>query len=592
MEGERVLKKMIPLVICIGLIVSLFPQLKQTIAKENIQMITIQSNDVNIREGAGLSYPVISQAKKGDTYALISEQADWFEIKLSNGKVGWVANWLATKNGVTNDNNETSHSQTGIVTTDDLRVRKGPSTSDEVIGYLNRGEKVQISALQNDWAKIDSTFGVGWVSTQFMMIQQQSDMNESERNIGVVTTDILNVRLAPSTDAEVIGKLQANDEVTIVAEEADWFEIVFGQASGWIHNQYVQITSINQTEVENNQNEIPKDLQGKIGTVTGSSLNVRKKNSLKSKVVGTVSAGQHFKIVEEDNRWAKIEYKRGKFGWVAGWFLEITESPGQETVEEKKVKNSYATILHNETNLRQAPDIQSPVVQRANKGEQFKIINKHHDWYEIKLKGNSTAFVAGWIVATSGTVSKVDKPGPERYLKNKTIVIDPGHGGRDNGTTGALGTIEKQLTLKTAERVADKLQAAGAHVILTRTNDTYVSLPARTSISNYHQTDAFISIHYDSIHDSSVRGMTSYYYYDFQKPLADTVHSEVIASTKLKRRETRHGDYYVLRENLKNATLLELGYLSNPAEEAFILTTQFQESVANGVYNGLARHFK
>ena len=58
--------------------------------------------------------------------------------------------------------------------------------------------------------------------------------------------------------------------------------------------------------------------------------------------------------------------------------------------------------------------------------------------------------MAGWIVSINGTNPQIEKPGAERYLKNKTIVLDPGHGGEDNGATGASGTFEKELTLRTA----------------------------------------------------------------------------------------------------------------------------------------------
>ncbi|MBR8645773.1 N-acetylmuramoyl-L-alanine amidase [[Brevibacterium] frigoritolerans] len=84
------------------------------------------------------------------------------------------------------------------------------------------------------------------------------------------------------------------------------------------------------------------------------------------------------------------------------------------------------------------------------------------DWYSIKLKGGKTAYVAGWIVTIEGVPSKSNDLALRKYLKDKTIVIDPGHGGRDSGTIGVGGTLEKNLTIRTAELLRDKLQAAGA----------------------------------------------------------------------------------------------------------------------------------
>ena len=69
-------------------------------------------------------------------------------------------------------------------------------------------------------------------------------------------------------------------------------------------------------------------------------------------------------------------------------------------------------------------------------------------------------------------------------LKGLTIVIDPGHGGNDRGTTGTRGTDEKDITLLTSELLAAKLKAAGANVVMTRETDTYVSLRKRVAISH------------------------------------------------------------------------------------------------------------
>ena len=70
---------------------------------------------------------------------------------------------------------------------------------------------------------------------------------------------------------------------------------------------------------------------------------------------------------------------------------------------------------------------------------------------KYKLKNGTTGYIAGWIVSINGSAPQIERPGAESYLKNKTIVIDPGHGGHDNGTTGSEGHLEKELTLRTAK---------------------------------------------------------------------------------------------------------------------------------------------
>ncbi|MFL6518347.1 MAG: N-acetylmuramoyl-L-alanine amidase, partial [Bacillus sp. (in: firmicutes)] len=333
----------------------------------------------------------------------------------------------------------------------------------------------------------------------------------------------------------------------------------------------------------------PQDRNGITGTVTANSLSVRSGASLNTKLIGTVTKGLSFTILEEKNNWAKIEYQSGSFGWVAGWYLDkqaVTSPSGQA------VKESIITIINNGTNIRKSPNVQSDVVERVNKGVTFSVKSLKNDWYEVKTKNGKTGYVAGWLVSINGNAPQIEKPGAEEYIKNKTIVLDPGHGGTDKGATGTSGTYEKELTLRTAMLLYDKLRAAGANVYLTRKNDSYLQLASRVSVARTYNADAFISLHYDSNLDHSVRGMTSYYYHSYQKALADTLFASTIGQTKLTSRGVRFGDFHVIRENSQNAALMELGYLSNPEEEMTLKSGGFQENAASGLFDGLARYFK
>ena len=479
-----------------------FQPFKNTFAEN--RNITVLEDQTNIREGPGLSYSKIGQVKKGATFPILDEKEDWIQIKLTNGKKGWVANWLVS---IKQDSGTSSSIKKGtkvLVNTNGLRVRTGPGTSYSVIGTLVKGETATTIDSNGDWIKIDSSSLDGWVSSEFVVVQKEDKP------------------------------------------------------------------------------------EPKSGTITATTLNVRSEGSSTSKVVGTVYKGDTFAIVDEVNNWIKIEYKKGVYGWVASWFIE--KSATAPTTSGKK--GIEIKILYNGTNIRKKPNVQSEVVQRADQGDTFTSIELINDWYKIQLTNGNTAYVAGWVVSTNGNGSEVEKPGAEIHLKNKTIVIDPGHGGRDHGTTGTRGTQEKKLTIQTATLLSNKLKSAGANVILTRTVDSYLSLQSRVRSSHSHGADAFISIHYDSINDRSVKGTTSFYYHSYQKPLATTIHSSVVQYTKIKDRGVRSGNYHVLRENKQNAVLVELGYLSNPLEESLVTTAQFQEKAATGLYQGLANYFK
>lgn len=565
--------------------------------------ITISTDAVNVRSGPGLSYPLIKQAKRGETYPIVKEKGDWIEIELSFAKTGWVVNWLVTKNDAkTAKITSTNRNIAAIAKTSQLRVRSGPGSNFQIIGFLNKRQEVSILDQNENWYKISSPFGEGWVSKEFLELKtanSESSTASVSKNgeIGTVKSNILNVRKEPTASSKLVGKLTKGTKVTILSKENKWVKVKYLNIIGWVSASYLD-TQLRTTSETNN-----KMTTRIIGTVTAEKLSVRAGSSTKSKIIGTVSKYQRFTIIEEKNNWAKIEYKTGSFGWVAGWYLEKSPAKTNENITNHQTAKETSgqaqvaakdiiTILQDGTNIRELPSTQSDVVHRANKGDRFSVTGVKNDWYEIKLNNGKKAYVAGWLVSTSGSIPRIEKSGTDGYIKNKIIVIDPGHGGGDGGTVGASGTLEKNLTLRTAKLLYDKLKAAGAKVYLTRNNDSYISLQSRVSKAHAYNADAFISLHYDSNEDRSVRGSTGFYYHSYQKALAQQLYSSMIRKTNLNSRGVAIGNYHVIRENKQKAVLIELGFISNPEEEMTVKSSRFQENAASGIYDGLTKYFK
>jgi N-acetylmuramoyl-L-alanine amidase len=447
-------KKFGLLLLCFILIFGVFlPQGKGVAAGDTI---TIAADTVNVRKGPGLSYELVKQVNKGEKFTILTENEDWIEIELSAVKSGWVANWLVTK---TSDDTSTVSSGTKTATAEatenQLRVRSGPGTSFRIVGYLNKGQAVTVLDTNENWLKIASTFGEGWVSREYLELLDSSDTSEEDNDInlsgkGLVTAS-LNVREEPSTSSPVVGKLSTGTSVTVYSKQGNWVEIKFSNQRAWVSAEYIQMNGQNETQ-ETDENR-------PIGTVTATTLSVRDHSSLNSAVIGAVKMGQRFTILEEENNWVKIEYEPGQIGWAAGWYFTKDQQAPEQVSDESTI-----TILHNGTNIRKTPNVQSDVLLRANEGEKYSIKSVENDWYKITLSNGESGYVAGWLISTNGSAPEIDKQGADRYLKNKTIVIDPGHGGIDSGATGAGGSLEKELTLRTALLLYDKLRAAGANV--------------------------------------------------------------------------------------------------------------------------------
>ncbi|MEK3981095.1 SH3 domain-containing protein [Psychrobacillus sp. FSL K6-2836] len=478
------------------------------------------------------------------------------------------------------------------VNVDSLKVRSGPGLTYETIGAVTKNDKLDVIGKENDWLQVNFGSSTGWIASWYTT---KESLELTNKQI-VSKVNRLNVRTEPTTSSAVIGQLHEGDSTNAYKSQEDWIEIDFQGRKGWIHQSYITVTEQTASKETNTTENVFE--------VSVDALNVRSKADLTSKKIGLVNKGDQFSVVDSDHNWVQVELENGEKGWLYSFYGTLSTT--SESIDAAQ-NNETITILYNGTNLRKDSTTSSEVVSRADAGTTFPVAEKINDWYKIILDNGQTAYVASWLVSSSSTtpnvteesednseVEKEDKKDSTRKkgtLKGLTIVIDAGHGGNDRGTTGVLGTDEKDITLKTSELLSSKLQAAGANVILTRESDEYVDLRKRVSIGHQVDADAFISLHYDAIDNSSVRGFTTYYMHGYQKEFAKYVHSGLGNMISLKDRGTQPGDYLVLRENKQKAILIELGYLSNPSEERNVTTQNYREQATHGIYNGIINYF-
>lgn len=367
-----------------------------------------------------------------------------------------------------------------------------------------------------------------------------------------VTATTLNVRSTPSTSGSIIGSFKYNQRINVLAEQNGWGKVMVGQKSGWIAVRYVKKVTSPTTNAY----------------VNATTLNVRSTPSTSSAVVATLKKGQAITVLKTSGAWLQIKTPSGKTGWVAKQYTSTQPT-------------SKLTLTAN-ANLRQGPGTNYPIVKQGKKNDTYPIVTKQNDWVKIQLSASKAAWVASWLTSLSADLS---------VLKGKVLVLDPGHGGKDSGTIGADGTYEKTVALRTAKLVESRLENAGAKVVMTRDGDTYPTLSDRVAISHKYHADAFISMHYNSA-GKSASGIESYYYTESKdKNLATYIQKGLVKYTGMKDLGVAKGDFHVIRENQDPATLLELGFLSNPNEEDKILTNSFQQNAAKGIVEGITNYF-
>lgn len=222
-----------------------------------------------------------------------------------------------------------------------------------------------------------------------------------------------------------------------------------------------------------------------------------------------------------------------------------------------------------------------------------------------------------------------------------TILVDPGHGGEDDGAKAMTNGLvkeemikEKDISLAIAQKIHEKLSAKNYTVFLTRSLDRTVSLPERAAIAEKTKADLFISVHINSSKEANARGFETYYLDNHNdvaikkvektenvqpqgdevvvqqilvdlvveqtvstsKPLAASIHAEIKNSVGrrygIQSRGIKPGLFFVLALSKRPGVLLEVGFISTQKERVRMMNPKFQDDYASAVVRGIEHFIK
>jgi N-acetylmuramoyl-L-alanine amidase len=197
------------------------------------------------------------------------------------------------------------------------------------------------------------------------------------------------------------------------------------------------------------------------------------------------------------------------------------------------------------------------------------------------------------------------------------VIVDPGHGGKDTGSKGSGGLLEKEVTMALAKKLVQALEETGkVRPELTRTDDQAVSLDDRAGLANHNHGDLFISLHLGTTFAPDQTGFSLYYwspttasptatpssntvrlwdqeqerYWEKSRMLASLMQEELLWSIPWASGGVIPADIYVLRRARMPAVMLELGSLNHLEEAAQLQKPEFQEAVAKAVTQGIIKY--
>ena len=407
--------------------------------------------------------------------------------------------------------------------------------------------------------------------------------------IGVVqlTTDGVNIRKSKDTSskANVVGTVNKGGKLSVYAVEGDWLKVTYKGAYAYVYKTNAQFLDADGQVMGSVQKEV----------VTTEAINLYVKATSSAKVISTI----------------KSDVKLPVYKTVSGYYLTIVDGlPGyiladrtvDMEIEEPDVPNVpnppepkppavsgklLGRVTVDNLNVRSSADTTSTVLGKLRKGEYVHVNSINNYWAEITFDDQT-----GYI--HKSYIKLLNQEG--NVLQNRVIVLDPGHGGKDPGTVNGSFS-EKAITLKVSTLVKQKLEAAGAKVLMTRTADTYPTLQDRVAFTNTNYGEIFVSIHVNSASNTSAQGAETYYAVttgDMNQEdvdLATFVNNQIVTNLSMKNRGVKEQKYYVITNQLIPAILVELGFLTNNEDRDKLTNDRYVELYAESIYKGILQYY-
>ncbi len=290
----------------------------------------------------------------------------------------------------------------------------------------------------------------------------------------------------------------------------------------------------------------------------------------------------------------------------------------------------HASMLTKSQNLRKSGISRIKLAQYDT--DTLRLVIENSKKVSINFKKESNTLV---VYIKSSRISKTTFP--QRADRNKIIVIDAGHGGKDPGAVGYKNYREKIVVFKISQELKKILKSRGYRVYMTRDRDKFVKLSRRTEYANKKKANIFVSIHANAVsrkNAKKVHGIECYFLSPSRSKRAEKVaakensadlsdmnrygkntflkflnHHKILASNKLaidlqrgmlgalnkeykvKDGGVREGPFWVLVGAQMPAVLVEVGFISHPQEAKRLVNSKYRKTMALGLANGIERYF-
>lgn len=454
-----------------------------------------------------------------------------------------------------------------------------------------------------------------------------------------VSGSTVNLRSGAGTGYAAVGQVGKGEELTVLGSGQDtngqvWYQVQTKSGRAWIASWLVTTETVSPATNSGSNDTTNSQTDSNVGKtvyVTGDVVNLRSGAGTGYGQIGQAGKGDSFVVLSgskdaDGKTWYQVEMEDGAKVWIASWLTSTTKpssvsstvstgvrtmlevqpvlQDGKKTVISLKLGegNVYSLEKVNGTQLQLLLDNVTLGQQTSAQGNGFTVTMAEAGSNQVRVTMDYSLGSYADLVQ-DGDWLTLNCYHTSAGLAGRTIVLDPGHGGSDQGAAGITmkNVTDADVGYTVAVKLRAMLEASGATVVMTREDlpsNQKVFMTERIAMNNQLEPDIFISIHANSTEGATTATGAETYTYNgkiysqqyLSVNLAEKICEGLKASSNQKS-VTKSANFYVLRMNNHPSVLVETAYLSNYNDEKLLATDAYRQKLAEGIYQGVVAYF-
>lgn len=408
----------------------------------------VNTNSTKVYLNADENSDGIGFLYKNDKMRVNFSKGAWYNVTFTTAdgtqKNGYIKSQFVSLESSLDDNYKPVGKGKVINVTSALRIRKGPGTTYDAIGWLYNDDNVDILGREGQWFKIKNKDTVGYSHEDYIKEVRQDDTEIVPENPLTGKGEVINItsnlriRSSASTSSSVLGYLNNGDSFDILGKEGQWYQISHNGTQGYIHGDYVKEVqgnagdSGNDNSGNNGSSNENNSVAGKTGQVINVSTGLRMRSGAGTnyEVVGWLYKGDTFEILGKEDSWYKIN-KNGVNAYIHSDYVKVLEngddnqnntgSGSNSGGETSQTSKGIVINAPNGLRIREGAGSNYSVVGWLYDNDEVNVIEKSGQWYKVEAKGTKGYVHSDYIKLGSGNGSN-NNSGTENVSKKGKIV--------------------------------------------------------------------------------------------------------------------------------------------------------------------------